>query len=205
MTAGPATTEPSDAVLTVPNLLTFARLALTPVFVWVALVPERMDLAFALAATGVATDLVDGKIARRFGQVSKLGIRLDPLSDRLALAAGAVVLIVHGLAPVWVVLAVVARDAALVLVGVALIKAAGAEIPPVSKLGKLGSFAVSAGFALFLASGVSSIENPSSIVGAAAWVFMAPGLMLYYLAAAGYVRVGRRALAETQGRRGLAR
>ncbi|MFA5889451.1 MAG: CDP-alcohol phosphatidyltransferase family protein [Actinomycetota bacterium] len=200
MTAAPSTPEPSDAILTVPNLLTFARLALVPAFVWLALGPRRMDLAFTLAAVGMATDLVDGKIARRFGQVSKLGVRLDPLSDRLALAAGAVVLIAHHLAPVWVVAAVVVRDAALLFVGVTLIKTAGAEIPPVSRLGKRGSFAVSAGFALFLASGISSIADPSIALRSAAWVFMAPGLLMYYLAAVGYVRAGRRAIAESTGR-----
>lgn len=200
MTATPSTPVPSDAILTVPNLLTFARLALIPAFIWLALGPRRMDLAFSLAAVGMATDLVDGKIARRFGQVSKLGVRLDPLSDRLALAAGAVVLVVHHLAPVWVVAAVVLRDAALLFVGVTLIKTAGAEIPPVSRLGKRASFAVSSGFALFLASGIPSIANPSIALRSAAWVLMAPGLLMYYLAAIGYVRAGRRAIAESAGR-----
>ena len=87
-----ASAPPSDAILTVPNLLTFFRLGLIPVFLYAAIGAGNMGWAVVIAALGFVTDLVDGKIARRYGQVSKLGIALDPLSDRLGLASGAPVL-----------------------------------------------------------------------------------------------------------------
>jgi cardiolipin synthase (CMP-forming) len=184
-TAAPA---PSDAILTVPNLLTFFRLGLIPVFLYVSLGANNMGWAVIIAALGFVTDLVDGKIARRFGQVSKLGIALDPLSDRLGLASGAAVLIVKHLSPLWVVLVVVARDAALVLVGAPVLKARGLPIPPVTKVGKYGSFAVSVMFGLFLASGIHNISRPTHSIRLAAWVFVVIALPLYYASGLGYVR-----------------
>lgn len=185
---GPAP-APSDAILTIPNLLSAARLALIPVVLWLALVRERMGLAVLLAAIGFVTDLVDGKIARRFGQVSKLGVALDPLSDRLSLAAGAWILIAHDLTPVWAVLVVLVRDALLVVVGAPALKALGVPIPPVSRVGKYGSFAISACFALFLASGIESLRDPTPALQTAAWVMFWIGVPLYYAAAGGYARV----------------
>jgi len=183
-----ATTPPSDAILTVPNLLTFFRLALIPLFLYVTLALDNIGMGVIFAVVGFVTDLVDGKIARRFGQISKLGIALDPLSDRLALASGALVLIVKDLAPLWVVLVIVARDALLVLIGAPVLKARGLPIPPVTKVGKYGSFSVSMTFALFLASGISSSAHPSQALKAAAWVFVAIAIPLYYASGLGYVR-----------------
>lgn len=183
-----ASAPPSDAILTVPNLLTFFRLGLIPVFLYVSIGANNMGWAVIIAALGFLTDLVDGKIARRFGQVSKLGIALDPLSDRLGLASGAAVLIVKHLAPLWVVLVVIARDALLVLIGAPVLKARGLPIPPVTKVGKYGSFGVSVMFGLFLASGIHNIAHPTHSIRLAAWVFVVLSLPLYYASGLGYVR-----------------
>jgi cardiolipin synthase len=194
-----AAAPPSDAILTVPNLLTFFRLALIPVFLYAAIGASNMGLAVVIAALGFATDLVDGKIARRFGQVSKLGIALDPLSDRLGLASGAAVLIVKHLSPLWVVIVVVARDAALVLFGAPVLKARGLPIPPVTRVGKYGSFAVSVMFGLFLASGIHDIARPTHAIRTAAFVFVVISLPLYYASGAGYVRAALASLRNQNG------
>jgi len=183
-----ASPPPSDAILTVPNLLTFFRIGLVPVFLYAAIGMDNMGFAVIIAALGFITDLVDGKIARRFGQVSKLGIALDPLSDRLGLASGAVVLIVKHLSPLWVVLVVVVRDAVLVLVGAPVLKARGLPIPPVSRVGKYGSFAVTMMFVLFLSSGIHNAAHPTHAIRLAAWVFAVISIPLYYASGAGYVR-----------------
>lgn len=184
---------PSDAILTVPNLLTFFRLALVPVFLWLALGPQRIDLALLVAVGGFATDLIDGVIARRWGQVSRLGTALDPLADRLGLAAGAVVFIVHDLAPLWIVVAVAVRDALLVLVGAPILRSKGIPIPPVSTVGKMGSFAVSVSFALYLAAGWPGPADPIEAVQTAGLVVAVIGLPLYYIAGAGYAGAALRA------------
>jgi cardiolipin synthase len=192
------TREPSDAILTVPNLLTFFRLGLVPVFLWVGLGPDRMDLALSIAVLGVLTDLADGRIARRYGQISRLGVALDPLADRLALASGAVVLIVHELAPLWAILLVLGRDVLLVVVGLPILKAAGAPIPPVSLVGKIGSFAISVTFALFLASGIPDVADQNDLRGVAIALAVV-SMPLYYVSALGYVRAGIEALRAKRG------
>ena len=196
MTERASASPPSDAILTVPNLLTFFRLGLIPVFLWVSIGANNMGWAVIIAALGFITDLVDGKIARRFGQVSKLGIALDPLSDRLGLASGAAVLIVKHLSPLWVVLVVIARDALLVLIGAPVLKARGLPIPPVTRVGKYGSFAVSVMIGLFLASGIHNISRPTHSIRLAAWVFVVISLPLYYASGLGYVRAALNSLKQ---------
>jgi cardiolipin synthase len=193
------TPEPSDAILTIPNLITFFRLGLVIPFLYFALGPDRMDIAFGIAAFALATDLVDGRIARRYGQISKLGVALDPLSDRLGLAAGAVVLIVHDLAPLWAVLGVLGRDVLLLVVGVPILKARNIAIPPVSKVGKYGSFWVSMSFGLFLASGIPRVNDPNDAVRWAAWAFYVLGVPTYWAAGLGYIKAGLTGLRGNRG------
>ena len=91
----------TDRIVTVPNALSFLRLLLIPVFLWLVLV-ERADLwAVAVLAVSGITDWADGVIARRSGQVSRLGQVLDPLVDRLTIAATLVGLALRALIPWW--------------------------------------------------------------------------------------------------------
>ena len=64
-----------------------------------------------------ATDWVDGTIARRTGQVSELGKILDPVADRLAIAAGLIALVVRDVFPFWAGLLILVRDVAVLVVG----------------------------------------------------------------------------------------
>lgn len=187
---------PSDAVLTIPNLLTFLRLALTPVFLILALGARNIGAAFAVAFAGLITDLADGKIARRYGMISRLGILLDPLADRLSLAAGGVVLIVHDLAPLPIILAVLVRDVALVAIGAPILRARGVPIPPVSRLGKMASFGISVMFGLYLAAAIPGIATPWTTVRSLADVLAFIVLPMYYASGAGYVRAGLAGSAE---------
>lgn len=186
--------EPSDAVLTVPNVLTFARLALIPLFLWLALGPRNDLWAWIVGFVLGSSDYFDGIVARRYGQVSKLGILLDPLSDRLALGAAAAVLLLRDFAPLWAVLLVVGRDGATLLAGVA-VKARGMSIPPVTFLGKAGSFGLMWAFGTFVAASIP--EPPWPWVRLAAWVMYWPGLAFAYAASAGYARAVARSLRTT--------
>lgn len=73
-------------LLTVPNLLTLARLAMIPLFVGFYLMGQNVGCAVVLALSGV-TDLADGWIARHFDAVTDVGKVLDPVADKLTLAA----------------------------------------------------------------------------------------------------------------------
>lgn len=76
-----------EQVLTVPNLLTLIRLLLIPVIVWLYCVVENHYAAAAVIALSGLTDVVDGRIARRFNQISDLGKIIDPIADKLTQAA----------------------------------------------------------------------------------------------------------------------
>lgn len=182
---------PSDRILTVPNLLTSLRLLIVPVFLWSGLVLEDMLLTTALGVASTFTDLADGFIARRWGQITKLGMRLDPLSDRLSLAAAIVVILVHSLAPALLVLSVVARDILLVAIGVPILKATGRPIPEVTILGKRSSFGVSLGMGLFFfAAAIGSIEQPSDPWRWAGIAVLAVSVPAYLVSGVDYVRRG---------------
>lgn len=101
----PATTR----LLTIPNLISFARLGTVPVFVWL-FVSGRENAGVILYIVGAWTDFLDGYIARRTNSVSELGKLLDPLADRVFIAALVIALVVRGTMPWWMAVAIVGRD-----------------------------------------------------------------------------------------------
>jgi len=177
--------NPSDAILTAPNVITFARLALIPVFLWLALGPENIGAAWVVGFALGSTDWIDGKVARRYKQVSKLGIAIDPFFDRLAVAAAAVVIIMQDLAPLWTIVVVLARDGIL-LAMLPYLSARGVPRPPVSQMGKAGSFGVMWAFGLFI--GAAITNPPTDWVRVLAWLAFYPGIMFSYIAAFDYAR-----------------
>ena len=96
---------------TVPNLISVARLAAVPWFLWLLLHDDRPIAAGLLLAVLGASDWVDGYIARHFDQASAFGKIIDPVADRVLLIAGAVALLVEGSAPRWVLVVVLVREA----------------------------------------------------------------------------------------------
>lgn len=93
----------------VPNLLTAARIALAPVFLWLYLAGDR-DGALVTFAVAAATDLLDGLAARLLRQSTPLGAMLDAAADKLLLACALVALAGRGELPWWIAAAVVSRD-----------------------------------------------------------------------------------------------
>jgi cardiolipin synthase len=187
--------HPSDAVLTLPNLVTFARLALIPLFLWLALGADQLSAAIAVGFVLGSTDWVDGKLARRLRQVSRFGIAIDPLFDRLAVAAGAAVIVARHLAPLPAVVIVLVRDAAL-LAFLPILAARGVPRPEVTFVGKAGSFGVMWAFGLFLAAG--AFEPAAAWLRALAWACYVPGVILAYIAAVGYARTAVASLAAAR-------
>lgn len=182
---GEVGTEASDRVLTVPNLITFARLALIPVFLWLAIGERNTGAAWIVGFVAGATDFVDGKIARRFGQVSKLGTAMDPLSDRILLAAAAAAFLVRDYAPAWTLIVVVVRDG-LLLASLPFVARMGIERPAVSWFGKAGTMGIMGGLGFFMAAHIPAERNDLlSVIG---WLCYLPGLLFSYIAAAGYAR-----------------
>ena len=95
--------------MTIPNLITIARLIMVPLIV-VMIGQERWGLAFALFAAAGVSDGVDGFIARRFNMRSEFGAYLDALADKALLVSIYVTLSVTGVLPGWLAIVVVSRD-----------------------------------------------------------------------------------------------
>ena len=97
---------------TIPNAIGFARMALVPVFLAVALSSGdgHSGLAFALFAFIAWSDYFDGMAARITGQYSRLGALLDPLTDRLLVVCGAVVAYHYETLPRWALVVLAARE-----------------------------------------------------------------------------------------------
>jgi cardiolipin synthase len=182
-----------DRVLTVPNVVTAARLAAVPVFLWLLFdVQSRVAAAGLLAVLG-ATDWVDGWLARRLGQVSTVGKVLDPVADRVLIGVGVAAIMVDGSVPLWLGAVVLAREA-LVSAAVLVLAALGAARIDVVWVGKAGTFGLMVAFPLFLTAGPSaSWSNPALV---AAWVCAVPALALSWYAAGTYIPLARAALAD---------
>ncbi len=123
---------------TLPNLLSMLRLALVPVFL-VLLIRGEDSWALLVLVVASASDFLDGFLARRFDQVTRLGQLLDPAADRLYIFAALLGLASRGLVPWWIVLVVVGRDVFLLGLGVVLANFGFGPLP-VHQLGKLATF-----------------------------------------------------------------
>jgi cardiolipin synthase len=95
--------------LSIPNLITLARILLVPVVVW-AIASGEMRLAFILFLAAGLSDAVDGFLAKRFNMATALGAYLDPLADKAMLVSIYVTLAIVGAIPLWLVILVVSRD-----------------------------------------------------------------------------------------------
>lgn len=186
--------EPSSArVLTIPNVLSFLRIALIPLFV--ALIVDR-DTTFAglvLFAVVAATDWVDGFLARRLGQVSELGKILDPTADRIAMAAGLVALAVRGAFPWWAAALILARDVVVLAVGIGLLFGRRVRLD-VRPIGKVATFTLMAAVVWISWGNLGyPLEDAALALG---WVSFTAGIVEYYVAAGLYFGDLRRALAR---------
>jgi cardiolipin synthase len=141
----------TDAWLTIPNGISFARMALVPVFVWFRLTGEP-GIAFLVFIVAAASDLLDGFLARVLNQRSKLGGIIDPAADKLLVFSALVTLVVDSLLPLWLLLLEGLRDAAMAI-GALVVKRKRLEIPTTpSRIGKYSTFALVTTVTLALAS-----------------------------------------------------
>lgn len=95
--------------MSIPNLITLARILTVPVLVW-AIIAGEMQLAFLLFLAAGISDAVDGFLAKRFGMATELGAYLDPLADKVLIVSIYVALGITGGLPAWLVILVVSRD-----------------------------------------------------------------------------------------------
>jgi cardiolipin synthase len=176
---------PSDRILTIPNAISFARLLGVPLFLWLVLVPQADVWAFVVLAVAGATDWIDGYLARALNQRSNLGILLDPLADRLYIAATLLGLALREIIPWWLVGILVARELFLLAL-VPVLRKSGRMTLPVTYIGKAATFCLLWGFPLLLLGSLDSwVGDVAQVAG---WAFALWGTALYWWAGIRYAQ-----------------
>ena len=176
--------EPSDAVWTIPNAISALRIVLIIVFA-VLLIAHEDGWAIATLALAGISDFLDGYLARRWNQVTKLGRILDPTADRMLTIAVVFGLGIRGIIPWWLVGVLFTRD---IVVGIALLygRSRGVDSPQVTMTGKWATgllyLFLPLAYLAAVAFGVEGWLHTVAIVGATA------SAVLYWAAGLGYVK-----------------
>ncbi len=187
--------ERTDRIVTIPNILSFVRLLLVPVFLWLVLGPEWDELALVVLVVSGITDYLDGKLARTLGQASKIGAILDPVADRLYILAVVVGLGIREIIPWWLAVALPLRDVFLFSL-VPFLRTRGYSSLPVHFLGKAATAGLLYAFPLLLlGDGSGTIADLANVFG---WAFAIWGVGLYWWGGVLYAFQVRRLLTTTE-------
>jgi cardiolipin synthase len=177
-----------DRIVTWPNVLSAARLAGVPVFLWLVIgprTPEADLIACGMLGLAGLSDWLDGKLARALNQVSELGKMLDPAADRLYILATILGLAVRSIIPWWLLGLLVGRE---LIVGIALLvlrRLTRYGSLQVAFVGKAATWCLMYAFPLLFigAHGGTAAE----VVRVFGWAFAVWGTALYWWAASLYV------------------
>lgn len=174
----------SERIVTVPNALSLVRLVLIPVFGYLIVTHRDGAAALVLIVSGF-TDYLDGELARRWGQITRVGQLLDPLADRLFILTTLIGLAYRGALPWWLVAVLLARDALLSFT-IPVLARHGYGPLPVHYLGKAATANLLYSFPfLLLGRGSDWLADVARPVG---WAFALWGTGLYWWAAVLYLR-----------------
>ena len=180
--------EVSNRIWTIPNALSFLRLLGVPVF-FVLIIRQYAIAAVVLLSVASLTDWVDGRIARRFNQITRLGQMLDPAADRLYIFATVLGLAIREIIPWWLLALLVGRDLMLALFVLPALRSRGYASLPVNFIGKAGTFCLLYALPLVLLGAGPWVISPASrIIG---WAFAIWGVYLYWWAGLMYLKQSR--------------
>ncbi|MGJ9412251.1 CDP-alcohol phosphatidyltransferase family protein [Aeromicrobium sp. CF4.19] len=184
-----------ERIVTIPNLLSIVRIILVPAFLWLVLVPEADVLALCVLVVSGVTDYLDGKLARRFNQTSKIGAILDPVADRLFILAVVIGLGLRDIIPWWLAVILPLRDVFLFSL-VPFLRTRGYSSLPVHFLGKAATAGLLYAFPLLLlGDGSGTVASLAQVFG---WAFAIWGVALYWWGGILYAFQVRRLLATTE-------
>lgn len=157
---------------------------LVPVFL-VMIVRGHDALALLVLVVSSVSDFLDGVLARRFNQVTRLGQLLDPAADRLFIFTALIGLAIRGVIPWWLLIVIVARDGMLAVLGVALANFGYGPLP-VHHLGKVATFCLF--YALPILMIGQAFPSLAWITVPFGWAFALWGAFLYWWAGLIYLR-----------------
>jgi len=185
----------SERVLTVPNALSAIRLLLVPLFLWLVLGPEWDELALLVLMVAGITDYLDGKLARKLGQTTKIGAILDPVADRLYILAVVIGLGLREIIPWQLAVLLPLRDVFLFGL-VPFLRTRGYSSLPVHFLGKAATAGLLYAFPLLLLGDAEgTVADLANVFG---WAFTIWGVGLYWWAGILYAFQVRKLLATTE-------
>ncbi len=179
----------NDRILTVPNLISFIRLLTVPVFWW-AILTDRFVVATVIVAVVGSTDWLDGFLARKLNQVSKLGAFLDPLADRLMIASAVVGGLIVGVVPGLIGYPLIVREV-LVGFGAAYLARRGGGTLEVRYRGKVATLLVYWSIPSFFLAAATSWTTFFTWFG---WLAGLVGLVLYWWVGFEYIGDARHKL-----------
>ena len=183
-----------ERILTIPNALSFVRLLLVPVFLWLVLGPQRDELALAVLMVSGVTDYLDGKLARSLNQTSKIGAILDPVADRFFILAVVIGLGYRDIIPWWLAVILPLRDVFLFSL-VPFLRTRGYSSLPVHFLGKAATASLLYAFPLLLlGDATGTVADLANVFG---WAFTVWGVALYWWAGVLYAFQVRRLMTST--------
>ena len=187
----------TSAVWTAPNVVSMSRLAGVPLFLWLVLGPHADVWALVVLMVSGVTDWLDGYLARRLHQTTKLGELLDPVADRLYILAVVVGLAFRDIIPWWLAVILPLRDLLLWAL-VPFLRTRGYSALPVHFLGKAATFNLLYAFPLlFIGDGDGTIAHLAEVFG---WAFAIWGTGLYWWAGLLYAWQVRTLLADPEAR-----
>ncbi|MDQ1678241.1 MAG: hypothetical protein QOC93_3385 [Actinomycetota bacterium] len=187
----------SDLIFTIPNLLSFLRLLGVPLFLYLVLGPRADLAAVAVLMLSGVSDYLDGRLARAWGQVSRIGQLLDPLADRLYILATVGAFVARDVIPWWLGALLIGRDLLLALL-LPLLRHHGYGPLPVHFLGKAATANLLYAFPLLLlGDGTGVLATLAKVFG---WAFAIWGTGLYWWAGLLYAWQVRKLLADHERR-----
>lgn len=173
----------SSRVWTIPNVLSFIRLALVPVFLYLLVSGEDI-WALGVLVFSSFSDYLDGVIARRFNQITRLGQLLDPAADRLFIFAALIGLTARDILPLWLTLVIIGRDVLLLVLGITLANFGYGPLP-VHHLGKFATFCLF--YALPVIMVGQAFPDAAWVTNPIGWSFALWGAFLYWWAGIVYL------------------
>ena len=195
--ARPPVRERTSAVWTLPNIISTVRLAGVPLFLWLVIGPEADVWALVVLMVAGFSDWLDGYVARRLNQMSKLGEILDPVADRLYILAAVIGLLYRDIIPWWVAVILPLRDVFLWGL-VPFLRTRGYSALPVHFLGKAATFNLLYAFPLLLlGDGTGAAATLAKVFG---WAFAGWGIGLYWWAGLLYAWQVRKLMADRDRR-----
>lgn len=122
--------------MNIPNMLSISRIVAVPIFIVLMLdpTPVRALIAGIVFSVASATDWLDGYLARKWGQVTKIGKLLDPVADKILVASALIMLVDIARIPAWIAIVIIGREMA--ITGLRAMAASEGIIIPAENMGK---------------------------------------------------------------------